>query len=69
MPFLDTGGSNPIPSASGSVSPTFHADRRKDPAFAGSARLAGDQRMGRAGHEPARLDCVALTGIEAVPHR
>src|SRR5205814_6791173 len=28
-----------------------------------------DQRMGRAGHEPARLGCFSLTGIDAVPPR
>src|ERR1700730_11042481 len=44
----------------------FHGCRRKDPAFA-ECEPRRDQRTGRVGHEPVRLGCFSLTGIDVVP--
>jgi hypothetical protein len=37
------------------------------PGFRRECEPGRDQRTGRAGHEPARLGCFSLTGIDAVP--
>ena len=46
--------------------PRLQAQR---PGFRRECQPGRDQRTGRAGHEPARLGCFSLTGIDAVPPR
>src|SRR5882762_3955015 len=58
-----TDGSNPAPSATESVSPVPSMLEAQRPGVRRECEPGRDLRMGRAGHEPTRLDRFSLTGL------